>query len=122
MKAPLGATPYARDPRSAPVSSTTPDGAYAYVRDTQGIIHVLPDGPHIHPKILGGGLPATYAGDMTILSGEVTDVTNLSGTFQFDDEQGLCDVARQLRAQGLKVLPGAVRLFPTDGSAPDVLE
>jgi hypothetical protein len=86
------------------------------------MVHVLPDGPHLHPKVLGGGLPALYAGDMTVRGGRVVDLTNLSGTFQFDDEDGLREVAGEIRRQGLVVEPGAVRFFPIDGSRPVVLE
>jgi hypothetical protein len=63
-----------------------------------------------------------YAGDMTIRGGRVVDLTNLSGTFQFDDEDGLRDVAAELRRHGLSVAPGSVRFFPADGSRPVVLE
>ena len=59
---------------------------------------------------------------MTIRGGRVVDLTNLSGTFQFDDEDGLRDVANELRQRGLTVEIGAVRFFPTDGSPPIVLE
>lgn len=60
------------------------------------------------------------ASRLTVANGKIRDVTNLSGTFQFDDEAGL--LAEQLRHQGLQLEPGAVRLFPSDGSAPIVLE
>ena len=93
-----------------------------YVRDGSGTVWVLPDGPHMHPPVLGGACPAMYAGDMTIRGGRVVDLTNLSGTFQFDDEAGLRDVAVELRRQGLLVEAGAVRFFPADGSHPVVLE
>lgn len=63
-----------------------------------------------------------YAGDMTIRRGRVVDVTNLSRTFQFDDEDGLREVALELRQRGLSLVAGAVRFFPADGSAPVVLE
>jgi len=76
----------------------------------------------MHPSVLGGGLPAMYAGDLTVRGGRVVDLTNLSGTFQFDDEDGLREVAKELRRQGLIVEIGAVRFFPTDGSRPIVLE
>jgi hypothetical protein len=76
----------------------------------------------LHPKVLGGGLPALYAGDMTVQGGKVVDLTNLSGTFEFDDEDGLREVAAELRRQGLVVETGAVRFFPADGSRPVVLE
>jgi hypothetical protein len=122
MKSPLDPTPYPADPRTRPVSPGLPDGGYVYVRDGNGTVHVLPDGPHLHPKVLGGGRPAMYAGDMTVRGGRVVDLTNLSGTFQFDDEDGLRDVAGELRRQGLTVDAGAVRFFPADGSRPVVLE
>jgi hypothetical protein len=121
LKDPLDKTPYPKDPESRPITGPLPDESYAYVRDTLGIVHVMPDGPHVHPKILGGGQPAMYAGDMTVRHGRVADLTNLSGTFQFDDEAGLLEVATALVQQGLKFEPGAVRFFPADGSAPITL-
>jgi hypothetical protein len=63
-----------------------------------------------------------YAGDLTVAGGKIKDVTNLSGTFQFDDEEGLMAVAEQLRRQGLAVEVGAVRRFPADGSRPLILQ
>jgi hypothetical protein len=122
LQYPLDTTRYPQDPRSRPVDANLADGGYVYVRDVGGTIRVLPDGPHLHPKVLGGGLPALYAGDMTVQGGRVVDVTNLSGTFQFDDEDGLREVAAELRRQGLIVVTGAVRFFPADGSRPTVLE
>src|SRR5262245_57627367 len=122
MKTPLDQTPYPRDPRSQPIAPGIPDGGYVYVQDANGIIHVVPDGPHLHPKVLGGGQPAEYAGDLTILGGKVHDLTNLSETFQVDDAEGLRAVAKELRQLGMEVEPGAVRLFPSDGSRPVVLE
>jgi len=122
LKYPLDATPYPVDTRSRPLDATVTDGGYVYVRDVNGTVHVLPDGPHRHPKVLGGGRPAVYAGDLTVRGGRVVDLTNLSGTFQFDDEDGLREVAAELRVRGLVVGLGAVRFFPSDGSAPVVLE
>jgi hypothetical protein len=122
VKAPLDPTPYPRDPRSRPIDPSISDGGYVYVRDAAGTVWVLPDGPHVHPLVLGGASPAMYAGDMTVRGGRVVDLTNLSGTFQFDDEDGLRDVAAELRRQGLVVEPGAVRFFPADGSRPVVLQ
>jgi hypothetical protein len=119
---PQDSTPYPKDPRSRPIDASISDGGYAYVRDANGTVHVVPDGPHVHPKILGGGQPAMYAGDMTVRRGRVVDLTNLSGTFQFDDEDGLREVAAELLRQGLQVEVGAVRFFPADGSAPVVLQ
>lgn len=122
MKDPQDPTPYPQDPRSRPIDPRISDGGYVYVRDGAGTVWVLPDGPHMHPLVLGGGRPAMYAGDMTVRSGRVVDLTNLSGTFQFDDETGLRDVAAELRRQGVVVEHGAVRFFPADGSRPVVLE
>jgi hypothetical protein len=62
-----------------------------------------------------------YAGDLTIQGGIVTELTNLSGTFEFDSEDGLKAVADQLRQQGLVVQAGAVRFFPPDGSRPIIV-
>jgi hypothetical protein len=122
VKHPQDSTPYPADPRSRPIDASIPDSGYVYVRDTSGTVHVAPDGPHMHPKVLGGGQPAMYAGDMTVRGGRIVDLTNLSGTFQFDDEDGLREVAAELRRQGLQVEVGAVRFFPADGSRPVVLE
>jgi hypothetical protein len=122
MKAPRDTTPYPQDPRSRPIDPTISDGGYVYVRDGNGTIRILPDGPHMHPLVLGGGQPAMYAGDMTIRGGRVVDVTNLSGTFEFDDPDGLKAVAEELRRSGRAVVTGSVRLFPSDGSRPVVLE
>jgi hypothetical protein len=122
LKYPLDKTPYPQDPRSRPLDANLANGGYVYIRDVNGTVHVLPDGLHLHPKVLGGGKPANYAGDLTIQGGMVIDLTNLSGTFQFDDEAGLREVAEELRKRGLVVAQGAVRFFPADGSRPVVLE
>ena len=92
------------------------------MRDVSGVVFVVPDGPHMHPTVLGGGQPAMYAGDLTVRGGRVVDLTNLSGTFEFDDEAGLREVAAEIRGRGLVIEVGAVRFFPADGSAPVVLE
>ena len=92
------------------------------MRDVNGAVYVVPDGPHMHPKVLGGGQPAMYAGDLTVRGGKVVDLTNLSGTFEFDDEAGLREVAAEIRRRGLVIEVGAVRFFPADGSPPVVLE
>jgi hypothetical protein len=123
LKYPSDKTPYPKDLRSRPIDASIGSGGYVvYVQDVNGTVHVLPDGLHMHPKVLGGGQPALYAGDLTIQGGKVVDLTNLSGTFQFDDEPGLREVAKELRQQGLVVAQGAVRFFPADGSPPFVLE
>jgi len=69
-----------------------------------------------------GGEPAGYAGDLVIEHGRIKDVTNLSGTFQFEDPAGLLAVAFELERIGFEIDPGAVRFFPHDGSLPGVLK
>jgi hypothetical protein len=113
--------PYLPDPLSRIADAKLPDGLYAYAQHTNGDIWTLPDQPHVHPKILGLGKSAVYAGDLNIQGGEVVDLTNLSGTFQCDDPAGLVMVADQLRRQGLTIRAAAVRFFPADGSPPRVI-
>lgn len=112
---------YARHPRSQAATSSLSDGLYVYAVDSTGVVQVLPDGHHQHPKILGNAAPALYAGDLTIENGVVVDLTNLSGTFQFEDEAGLLLAALQLERQGLLIGTRAVRFFPPDGARPVVL-
>ena len=122
MKFPRDRRPVRRDPRSQPIHVGIPDGNYVYVQAGDGVIWVLADGPHRHPRVLGGGSPATYAGDLVIEHGRIKDVTNLSGTFQFADPTGLVAVALELERLGFAVDHGAVRFFPQDGSLPKVLK
>lgn len=76
----------------------------------------------MHPKVLGNAAQAVYAGDLRIERGRVADVTNLSGSFQFDDPHGLLSVAVEIELLGFVVEEGAVRFFPMDGSPPSVLK
>ena len=122
LKAPFDPIPYPRDPRSRPAAPPLPDGNFVFVQDSTGVIWVLRDGPHRHPRVLGNAEPAKYAGDLRVQHGRIRDVTNLSGTFQFDDPDGLLEVASELRRLGFLVEVGAVRFFPQDGSRPRVLE
>ncbi len=91
------------------------------MRDAAGVIYALPDGPHLHPKILGLAQPVLYAGDLTIMNGVITEVTNCSGTFQCDDRNGLRTVAIQLESLGFSLTRGAVRFFPSDGGPIEAL-
>lgn len=68
--------------------------------------------------MLGGGQSVQYAGDLSIKDSQIIDLTNLSGTFQCDDENGLLDVYQILVQQGWQVLAGGVKFFPGDGSRP----
>ena len=122
MRYPLDTQAYEPDPRSQVLTKDIANGNYVFVRDVSGELHVLPDGIHLHPKILGRGAPATYAGDMIILNGMVTDLTNCSGTFQFEDRDGLREVAAEIRALSLAVATHGVRYFPTAGGPIEVLE
>lgn len=58
---PLDLPPYDQDPDSRPIKLGQPDGLYVYAQDIDGTIHILPDGPHRHPKIMPDPLnmPAT---------------------------------------------------------------
>jgi hypothetical protein len=97
------------------------DGGYVYVQDIDHVIHIMIDGPHHHVRVLGQAAPALYAGDLTIKRGRIADLTNLSGTFQFDDASGLLEIANAMEAFGFEIDSGAVRLFPIDGRRPIVL-
>jgi hypothetical protein len=122
MKSPLDSRPYDRDPRSRKLEHCIEDGVYVFVQDESGAIFVLPDGAHLHPRVLGSAQSAMYAGDLTIQRGRIRDLTNLSGTFQFSDAAGLLAVAEALEQKGFRIMPGAVRLFShVDSSRPVVL-
>jgi hypothetical protein len=120
-KSPLDPFPYPLDPRSRPIALGIEDGLYVYVQDIDGVIHVLPDGGHLHPRVLGNAQPALYAGDLRITGMSIMDVTNCSGSFQFDEPEGLLQVSTQLEALGFEIREGAVRYFPLDGSTPTIL-
>lgn len=122
MKSPLDDRLYERDPQTRELVPGIDDGVYVFVQDLNGIVFVLPDGSHRHPRVLGGRKPAMYAGDLTVDRGRIRDLTNLSGTFQFSEAAGLLAVAVALEQKGFQVMPGAVRLFShIDSSRPIVL-
>ncbi|HRX81247.1 MAG TPA: hypothetical protein P5307_19395, partial [Pirellulaceae bacterium] len=52
-----GAPILPKNPSSALLSTNTSPGTYVYVRDVDGLIHILPDGPGLHPSVLGNGQP-----------------------------------------------------------------
>jgi hypothetical protein len=58
-------------------------GTYVYVQDADGVVWIVEDGVHRHPKVLGGAQPATAAGELIMQNGVVIEVNNVSGTFQF---------------------------------------
>jgi len=112
MKSPLDLTNYEPDRRSRPLEIGAPDGRYVYVQDEDDVIWAVPDDqPHLHPKVLGHARPARFAGDLTIEHGKIVDLTNCSGTFQFDDAAGLIAISRQLRHAGWEFARNSVKLF-----------
>ena len=122
-KLPLDKKWYEQDPRSQKIHAGLADGCYVYVQDIDGTVLVLPDAQHGHVRVLGERKPALYAGDVTIENGRIKDLTNLSGTFQFDDPNGLLEVARAVMSMGIPIDAGAVRLFShIDSAPPRVLE
>lgn len=121
-KPPLDRRRYKRDKRSQLIHRGLDDGCYVFVQNLDGAIYVLPDGQHAHPRVLGNVSPALYAGDLTIRAGQIVDLTNCSGTFQFADTEGLLAVARSIEATGFRLQPGAVRWFShLDATRPTVL-
>ena len=73
---------YRRHNDSVPFSPQVPAGVYVYVQDCAGVVWVLPDGCHRHPRILGGVRPAVAAGELVVgEGGEIHSINNLSGTF-----------------------------------------
>ena len=119
---PRDPTPYPPHPAVTEPSGDTPDGLYVYAVSENGTLLILADGPHRHPRILGLGRAAVYAGDLEIVGGCVVSLTNLSGTFQCDAPEGLRDVAVALRSAGLQIDAMSVRFFPADGGPPRTLE
>ncbi len=118
---PLDPFPYAQDKHTCRIHHGLPDGLYVYVQDLNGDIWVAPDAAHQHPKVLGGAQAVLYAGDLTIEQGHIADLTNLSGTFQYDSETGLLAVWAILVQQGWEIETGGVRFFPADGGRPQRL-
>jgi hypothetical protein len=109
LKRPLDRTPYDRDPRSCLLSTATQDGRYVYVVDAARQIRILPDdGPHLHPKILGNALAAWYAGEVVLMNHAIVELTNCSGTFQFQSQRGLIETARLAERLGLVIAADAL--------------
>jgi hypothetical protein len=80
---PLDLERYRRHNESVPFSADRPAGVYVFVQDCAGVVWVLPDGRHRHPRVLGGARPAVAADDLVLGdNGEVLSINNLSGTFR----------------------------------------
>jgi len=72
--------------------------------DETEAIFVVPDGPHRHPEVLGQGEGALYAGGIKLdPMGRVTELNNLSGTFQFHSPAGLECLLEKLAANGVVI-------------------
>ncbi|MBL8820992.1 MAG: hypothetical protein JNJ77_00265 [Planctomycetia bacterium] len=103
-KKPIDRMPYPRSVSSKAIDIGIPPGRYAYAVDIKETIHVVPDGLHVHPKILGNAREALYAGELAIdTRGIVSEINNLSGTFRFRSQRSLCGVAERLRMLGFSV-------------------
>jgi hypothetical protein len=87
-----------------------PDGVYAYVQAPNGQVVVGPARGHVHPSILGNGMPAAGAGELVVEGGVVAEVNNISFTFQFGPGT-LPKVIRALLLQGGAVAPNAAQPF-----------
>jgi hypothetical protein len=110
-KPPLDPFPYPQQPDSRPFAPQLEPGSYVYAQDADGVVWVAPDGPHMHPQILGGAKPVAGAGELTVeAGGVVTEVNNISGTFQCGPET-LPQVIDALRNQGATVRPDAAKPF-----------
>lgn len=82
-----------------------------FVRDADGVIHVVPNGPGLHPTVLGNGRAASAAGEVTIgPNGVVTEINNISYTFQFGSDV-LPGVRAALEKLGLNVVDDAIKPF-----------
>ena len=112
---------YARHPDARVAMPGICDGEYVYVQNLDEEVWVLPDGPHRHPKVLGQSLPALYAGTLRVSAGCVVELTNLSGTFRCDDDEGLVEVAEWLMKHGWNLSENAIRFFPFDGGRPYII-
>jgi hypothetical protein len=112
--------PYLKARGSHQLTTNTPTGKYVFVVDLNDVIHVAPDGPHMHPQVLGYAESALYAGELSIDSpGLVDEITNLSGTFRFKSRKSLCCVASGLRQLGFGVQD--VSWYPPTGGTPVLL-
>ena len=110
---PLDPKRFQRDNRSVRFSAQLPAGAYVYVQDCGGVVWVLPDYPHQHPKVLGGRRPAVAAGELTAGgNGEVLSINNLSGTYQCAEDSLLTAVGGLVK-QGATISADAITIYET---------
>jgi hypothetical protein len=112
---PLDAKRYRQSKSSSVFSDKAPDGSYVYVLDENKVLHVAPEGSHVHPKVLGGGKRANGAGGFVVSNGEIVEIDNLSGTFR-PHPDSLAQVEQAITQQGGKVSSSVKRttLKPED--------
>lgn len=111
LRKPLDPFPYKQSVDSKVADSSLAPGEYVYVMDERGVVNVLRDGPHLHPKVLGGAQSATGAGTLKVSNESiVTEISNCSGTFRFGPSS-IPHVIDSLRNQGVQVSPTASRPF-----------
>jgi hypothetical protein len=103
-KSPQDRSPYPKVVTSRILTISERPGTYCYVVDLDEVIHVAPNASHIHPKILGQCQKTLFAGELVIGNpGEIEDVDNCSGTFQFQSRHSLCCVRSHLTKLGFRV-------------------
>jgi hypothetical protein len=102
---------YRRHNDSVRFSPQVPPGAYVYVQDCAGVVWLLTDGFHQHPRVLGGRRPAVAAGELTVGdAGEIFAINNASGTFQCAADSLLTAVGGLVQ-QGAKISADAITPF-----------
>ncbi|NLE38417.1 MAG: RHS repeat-associated core domain-containing protein, partial [Pirellulaceae bacterium] len=110
-KPPLVGQGVPKNPASVPLGPKVKPGTYVYVQDGSGVVHVVPNGQHLHPTVLGGGQPGAAAGELVVgRGGVVTEINNISYTFQFGQEV-LPGVRDAVLRQGFRVAPDAIKPF-----------
>ncbi len=59
-----------------------------FVQAADGVVWVVPETEgYLHPKVLGGGQPASAAGGLLVaFGGGIVEIDNFSGTFRFGAE------------------------------------
>jgi hypothetical protein len=97
-----------KSPDSKPFSPDIEPGDYVFVRDRDGVVHVLKETEgHLHATILGGKESVSGAGGIKVgPGGKILEIDNASGTFKFKPDI-LEQVKEALRQQGANV-DGAV--------------
>jgi hypothetical protein len=65
-KKPRDKRAYPQSPDSRPLGIGEQSGRFVYVVDIHDRIYIAPDGPHVHPLVLGLAQEALYAGEIEI--------------------------------------------------------